>query len=179
MPTRSLLIALAFVVPLACAHNPDPRDRPAKVAAVDGYGGWITVRTDSGVSIDGELISVDGDRGTIHILRDRQLLTVPILGITSGELYGYRSAAGTLSTWTLVGTLSTASHGLLLVLSAPAWLLSGSIATYRESNASRVEVSDGWRAIAAWARFPQGLPPGVDARTLVGHRRKNATTGRR
>ena len=72
-----------------------------------------------------------------------------------------------MALWTVAGTLSTASHGVALLLSAPAWIIGGSVATTKVSHAPLITYpSRPWSDLARYARFPQGLPIGLDPATL-------------
>ena len=67
-----------------------------------------------------------------------------------------------LGLWTLLGTLSTGSHGFFLILSAPVWILTGTVAAVNQSRQPVLTYPrQGWAGWRAYARFPQGLPPGL------------------
>lgn len=69
--------------------------------------------------------------------------------------------------WAFLGFLSTASHGYYAAASAPIWLFTG---IYNASAESTSGVTDSdfvvWDEIRKYARFPQGIPQGVDLRRL-------------
>ena len=59
--------------------------------------------------------------------------------------------------------VTTISNGVFLLLTAPAWLITGLVAAGNESHAPLRDVPPlAWAELAAYARFPQGLPPGID-----------------
>jgi hypothetical protein len=157
MRARSLVLALALA---ACVTNPDPRQPSLSTMQHSGLGGWIVITMRGGGVFAGELIAVE--QVTIRMLDGTsQLRSVPIRDIDKAELYTYVSEGG-LGGWAAVGTLTTISHGFFLVLTAPLWILSGSIAGISESRHVVVRYpDDGLPALARWARFPQGLPAGV------------------
>ncbi len=165
MHTRSGLVSCAFML-IACASNPDPRRRSVEVAQRDGHGGWVIVERASGPSITGELIAVAPD--AISVLDGERLLTVPRARVRRAELWPWDPQEGKLLGWGGAGTISTLSHGVLLLATAPLWLLTTAVVTINESTASElIYPHDRWEDLVKWARFPQGLPPGVAAAALI------------
>jgi hypothetical protein len=169
--------AFALVAALAgaaggCRSNPDPRSPSTAQMQKQSIGAWLVARMRHGQTVSGELIAVE--REVVLVLswaerpEQRALLALPVVDITQAELFRYVSAASNLGLWGLGGTLSTVSHGVLLLLSAPIWAGMSSIMAAYESRHVIVEYPEQpLAAMAHWARFPQGLPPGVDARALV------------
>jgi hypothetical protein len=169
--------ALALAAALAgaaggCRSNPDPRSPSTAQMQKQSIGAWLVARMRHGQTISGELIAVE--REVVLVLswaerpEQRALLALPVVDITQAELFRYVSAASNLGLWGLGGTLSTVSHGVLLLLSAPIWAGVSSIMAAYESRHMIVEYPEQpLAAMANWARFPQGMPPGVDARALV------------
>lgn len=162
---------IAGPVPLilvaACAGNPAPAGfLPSPSAAVrDVYGGWIEVtvpvgRNDSTVA--GELIAVRAD--TVWILPDSgPVVAVPSSTVKKGRVARYNSQSGAIAGFTALGVVSTISNGFLLGITAPLWIITGIVASSNESHAPLRGVPPlAWADLAAYARFPQGLPPGVD-----------------
>jgi hypothetical protein len=69
--------------------------------------------------------------------------------------------------WTVVGILSSASHGYYGLISAPIWLLCGLLNTAAESKSGFLLFpGSSWREMAKFARFPQGIPKDLDLQTL-------------
>lgn len=168
----SLGVALAVAGALVsgCAHSPAPREwlPKADASVTDAFGGWLTAEIGSGrqaTRVEGELIAVGTD--TVLVLAGDQLLGLAKGAITKATLAGYDIEAGKLAQWTAAGSLSTLSHGIGLIISLPIWLIAGGIST---SSAARAPVLEypkrSWAEIAEYARFPQGLPAGVDHSTL-------------
>jgi hypothetical protein len=163
------LVILFVTAAAACASNPDPRARSIRAVAHDGHGGWIKVTTKQGPAISGELISVDASG--LHILTGPQqsvLVFLPKTKIESAKLWAWETQPGGLALWGLAGTVSTISHGFFLIFSAPIWIVTTTITASVESRASQLEYpDDGWDKFSIWARFPQGMPPGVTGSDLV------------
>jgi hypothetical protein len=156
----------ALVTAAGCAsYTAPPGYLPtASAAPFDIHGGWIDVLTrtpDGPERVSGELIAVTAD--SIWVLSPDGTRVVPTAAIRSGELVGWDGQAGTVGAATVIGTLSTISNGYYLVFTAPTWVLVGTVAAINQSNLpiQELPVAD-WSALRPFARFPQGLPPGID-----------------
>jgi len=162
MPIRDLVIAFVAAA-TACASNPDPRPRSIEFVQRDGHGGWIVVELRGGAELSGELISVETAGLQVLTLTPRLgLAFVPKANIVSATLWPWETEYGRPLVWGGLGAASTISHGFLLVLSAPIWVLTATITAGIESRASQLEYpGDGWDQFSIWARFPQGLPAGL------------------
>ncbi|MGD2135992.1 MAG: hypothetical protein PVF27_07530, partial [Gemmatimonadales bacterium] len=156
----------------------------------DPYGAWIEVTyvatpSTGRAQIAGEFIAVHRD--TVFVLpMTNALAEIPIEQIRRARLAHYASQWELLALWTVGGAVSTVSHGLLLILSAPTWIVVGSIASAVHSHAPIERINAGdwptwvlaarmapkWREMRRFARFPQGLPEGVDRAGLQPKRRR-------
>jgi hypothetical protein len=157
-----------LVIVSGCFRTTAPRGwLPTAVEAErDAYGGWIKLDFSMGVArntVHGELIAAASD--SVHVLTSDSLVVVPTASVIAGTLTVYDAQHGALRLWTILGAVSTLSHGFALVLSAPVWTIAGSLATASASKAPRVESTDP-SLLRLYARFPQGLPPGLDVRSL-------------
>ena len=162
MPIRDRWFAVVVLAAgfAACASNPDPRKRPIDVAVTDGRGGWIAASLGPRVEIEGELISVD--TGAIHVMTRLGLVSLPLTQVTEARLWEWDPKIDGTVVWGSLGTVSTVSHGFFLVLSAPAWILITSVVASVESRHPILDYPDHpWPEFARWARFPQGMPPGL------------------
>lgn len=170
---RSAAFALALGLLSACASDtapigwlPAPRAVPG-----EGFGAWAQVRSQSHpqarvTDTDGELLAVDPD--SVFVLVADQVAAVPVASLVNVKLTRFVSGAGGLGAWTFVGVLSTVSHGLVLILTAPLWTLVGSIASASESFVPQESVRStevAW--LRPYARFPQGMPAGLDRASLT------------
>lgn len=155
-----------------CATNTAPRNfLPAPAASQrTAYGGWIEVTRGDARHPErsaGELLAIQHD--SVYLLSGRGPEVYAQSDVTSAKLTAYDSESGLLATWTLIGTLSTISHGWLLVLSAPVWIIAGSVTTAHQSHQPEfLFPTAAWEDLRAYARFPQGLPPGLDLATVRG-----------
>jgi hypothetical protein len=129
------------------------------------FGGWIVVeRLDGPEQLRGELISIEAD--SLLVLDDLVLVSLPLACVSKADLTGYAASSG-IASWTVLGTLSTASHGFLLLLSAPVWLVAGISASAAETHAPHFKhPPSSWEALRPFARFPQGMPPGLSRTSL-------------
>lgn len=154
----------------ACARSSAPKGwlpKPAE-AQVAAYGGWIEVTHGERKKqrrTDGELIAVSAD--SIWVLNEEQSLVIPTIAVQKAKLTAYAAQTGTLTTWTLVGTLATISNGAFLIFTAPMWLVGGPITVGSESrSAERKKPPLTWVELASFARFPQGMPEGMELTAL-------------
>jgi hypothetical protein len=165
---RWLSLATA-VAGAGCARNSAPEGwlpKPAE-AQTDAYGGWIELTYDETTDrrAEGELIAVRAD--SVWLLGKDQALVIPTTAVKMGKLTAYAAQKGPLTTWAVLGTLSTISNGWFLIFTAPMWLIGGPFAVGSESRApERKSPPLDWEDLAPFARFPQGMPEGIDLSTL-------------
>lgn len=167
MRTPSVMIVVGLVVGLvASACNPDPRHRTLQDVARDGRGGWVVVNRTGKPTLSGELIAMDGD--ALAVLDHEALIVVPRSEIVTAEVWAWPTQEGSVGVWGAAGMLSTLSHGVFLVATAPAWLLTTVVTAVHESRVALYRYpDDGWDRLFIWARFPQGLPAGIGAAQLI------------
>lgn len=159
-----------------CASTTAPRGFLPDLDAMDRHvhGGWAECTLVGGVSA-GELLAVDAD--SVWLLSGGHLRAVPMHRVSSMFVTGYNADYGGLAVWTVLGTASTITHGILALLSSTVWLVVGTISTVSYSYSSRESVTRreldepvaAARAIERlrmYARFPQGLPESLDRSTL-------------
>lgn len=154
---------LALLLAGACATNPAPDDflPDAKAARTAVHGGWVVVRLHTDSTFAGELLAAStdsiwiGDFAAPRALAHEQ--------VADARLYAYDSEGGHVMGLALLGTVSTIGNGMLLVLTAPMWLIGGGIASAAQSRAAiyRVPLHE-WHDLARFARFPQGMPRGPE-----------------
>ena len=136
----------------------DPEDLPG-----DPFGGWITVEAADG-RFSGELIAVTDD--TLFVA-DSCLRAVPVSLIHTARLAAYNPRVWEITVASTLGTLSTVSNGLLLVFTAPLWMIGGTIAGVSRSRQPLLDYPDNpIMLFAAYARFPQGLPPRLERNAI-------------
>jgi hypothetical protein len=175
MRVRNVVMACALAGAAACESNPAPRDwlpRPQETPTWT-YGGWIALELKA-LGDDpkapapvraGELLAVAPD--SVWLMTDDGALAVARADVTLATLIGWDPETDKMVLWTTIGTVSTLSNGAFLLLTAPAWIIGGSLSTASQSRRPvvRTDKAD-WSQLNLYARFPQGLPPGLDITTL-------------
>jgi hypothetical protein len=177
MRTTVLLLALsAAILPEAATQEPY---RPGSPLGAD-----VVVKPRSrnaGPLVRGELIAVSVD--SLWVLGPTAFTAVPLAGLAGVQMQRFRSGSSTALVWALVGGL--VSGGLLtaacstinegggcagvMVFSLVTWGLWGGIGAATLSSSSVRTLPASAPALGPYARFPQGLPPGVD-RQMFGTR---------
>jgi hypothetical protein len=174
---KSALIGLCILaagVLVGCASNRAPKGwlPDAEHAQVQSFGAWIQIECQidsSEMEAEGEFIAAAED--TVFILTPDSLLAVAINQIMRARLYTYDAKQGELALGTIVGSLSTASHGWILIVSFPLWIVTGSISTVAQSWLPVEKLPPkSWHELRKFARFPQGLPNHLDRRRLKAKR---------
>jgi hypothetical protein len=158
-----------------CARIGAPRDfldKPGD-AGVSPRGGWLVLELseDDREPITGEFLGQDAERLYLvakpgfGAVSDDSFLAVDKDSVKVASAWGYDPDYDELSFWSALGIASTLSHGIVLILSTPVWVVSGISFTAAQSRISRIRWPDRhWSDLDLYARYPQGLPPGVDRR---------------
>ena len=157
---RWLVSALACAA-LGCARNPAPKGWLATLpqAQADPYGAWIVISRGAVSEQSGELLAVEHD-SVFFLSSDREVRAVPRDSAIRARIWFYDSQWDKLATWSGLGALGSISNGFLAILTLPAWIIGGSLATASQSRAplARVNRPADWDAVRMYARFPAGLP---------------------
>jgi hypothetical protein len=167
---RALLAGLALAgIVAGCASSPIPQARlPSEEDAITaGFGSYIQVIDAGGAAHDGELIEVQPGRLSIFDGGHIEVLARP--QVASALVVVHQTHQSAYAVWTVLGTLSTITHGFFLVLSAPVWIATGVTTSISESRRARLTYPDParWEDLRPYARFPQGLPPGITGNELL------------
>lgn len=161
------LIAATAVAGCGTLHAPRGSVPDAQGAGSTAFGGWARVvylADDEPRDAEGELIAVGRD--TLWLMQSAAL-AIPVAQVVRAEVTGFDSRPGQVVAAAALGLASTVSNGYFLVFSAPAWLITGAVASSSQARLSRVEARvPNLAPLAHYARFPQGLPPGLDVTTL-------------
>ena len=165
-----IAIAVAFLLLVGCASTGAPSgwlSSPKKIPT-DPYGGWVTIECKDG-SICGELIAVSEDT---LFLADSCLHAIPVSTIRSARLAVYEPEANQVALGTFGGTVMSLTNGVFFLLTAPMWIVGGSIAASARSRESIIDYPyEPINRFAAYARFPQGLSASLHRETIrVKHR---------
>lgn len=159
----TILVATALLAGCAASIAPSGWLPSAERTQWDGYGSWaiVTLSIGPGESCEGELIAATSD--SIFILQGSVLEAYGVNQVGRIHLQTYDSRHGGLTAWTAFGALSTISHGFILALSAPVWIITGSVATSAQSRLPHRTIADGsWSQLAPYCRYPGGIPASVN-----------------
>lgn len=164
----SCVISILF---FNCAKNTAPKrwlDRPVETKVSDAFGGWIEIWDQAKSKKQfarGELIAIGKD--SLFLFTGDLFEVIPFSKISKAQITGYDSQHSSIGGWTFLGTVSTLLHGFVLVLSAPIWIISGSSMTASQSKKPVLKFPDKpLSEFSKYARFPQGLPEGLDRSKL-------------
>lgn len=161
-----VLLGFCGLLSLNCATTSAPAKwLPDKAASEkDAFGGWATVETKSDKIIRGELLAVS-DSG-IFLMPDNNVLFVGIDSVQKIKIGKYEDE-NPIAGWGTVGTLSTVSHGFVLILSAPVWIFTSSLLSADYASQKVMSFPDSsLQSLKLYARFPQGFPESVDKKDI-------------
>ncbi len=129
------------------------------VADVPVHGFPVVVHSVDGTEHKGELLAVTEE--FVRILPPVE----PMVSIERTQIeqvvvvFKETTSVAGVGLWSGVGLGSTLSHGWVLTVSAPIWLLTGLPATIYAALTNEVEVArEDLDQLAQFARFPQGMP---------------------
>lgn len=168
---RPLLVVLALVLTGCVSARTSPRGViPTDRTVVDDpRGAWIQVQTRDGGIVQGELLAVE-PRGNVHVLTTTSAYQrVALTAVADARLEVYRNNWSTPAGWGALGAVSTVSHGFILGISAPIWGAAGATASTAQSKTGFYRIPSGlsWAQATMYARFPAGMPDGVDPQRLL------------
>jgi hypothetical protein len=164
---RWMALALVSIVS-ACAPRQAPEGWRPSIHEVQSRprGSWIVIEIDDGRRAYGELLAIDASARIAYLEMLGTIARVPLARIRGIELTFHRGEAGKIGAWGAAGTVSTLSHGLVLFLSAPIWLITTGVAAAVESSGGTIRATrdsltpEEFAGLRKYARFPQGLPAG-------------------
>jgi len=106
----------------------------------------------------GELLAVDAC--FIYVQGEEGSVGIPSKDVESVKVQLYPSTAVSgVVLLTVVGSLSTISHGYYLIFSMPVWLGTGIGSAVSLANRDDIKIDHASPLLYQFARFPQGLPP--------------------
>ncbi len=166
---QTVIFSVMVVLMAGCISLPGPTDWVPSSEEVqqDVYGAWtileITPKSNK-KPMEGELIAVQ--QGILYLLNENILQEIPIKQIKKAILASF-NARGGISMWATLGFVSTLSHGGWLIFSAPIWLISGIINSNAATTSGMLKFDNyNLRDMKKYARFPQGIPEGLDIYSL-------------
>jgi hypothetical protein len=158
-----------FAAGCAVTHEPDDWLASPEAMQTDTHGGWIDLKYRSApnkkTALGGELIAIGTD--SIYVANET-FHSVAISSINSAQLVAYESNAGAMGFMVFAGALSSISNGWFFGITIPMWIIGGGITTSQRSYEPIVEYPGrSMSRFAPYARFPQGLPPGLDRNRIT------------
>ena len=172
MPVRSvrLLLFMALILP-ACATIRAPRDwlETAAVEAQQPFGGWTAIwliQTTGPPELEGELLAIAADTAWVLTLGG-EMLYLAANDVLKAQLETFDPGLGMIRLGVAIGSLSTLSHGFFSIFSLPVWLLGALLTDRAVGRSAVIDMQKApWETLRVHARYPQGLPPGVDTDTI-------------
>ncbi|HTK82689.1 MAG TPA: hypothetical protein VL633_10385 [Bacteroidota bacterium] len=171
MSAAKLVLFISLLAVAGCASTSAPPGwlPNAEDVQQNVYGGWITAEIDSSnitKKVSGELLAVEQD--SVYILTYSGLRPMYRNDIARAKVAFFEGDYGGMRAWTLVGTLSTLSHGFYLLISAPLWILAGTVAVSAATHDQLIEYPrHSWNEMKKYSRFPQGFPAAIDRSRLL------------
>ncbi len=174
MSTRNIIIVLIFsFLYVGCSRTFAPSGWLPETDEYqrDVYGGWMTLVSYSSTSegkaelyeYRGEFLSADSEN--VYLLADTVYI-VKKKNIKSAVLEITEKNTGVYAGWTLAFLLTPLINGMYSAITGPLGLITGIAATSGESMRDRYEAqypdNSYWSLVQKFARFPQGLPEGID-----------------
>lgn len=162
------LSLFGFILVAAFGYSSAQKELPALDSmAISPYGSHIRIEKYDKEKIEGELIAVDS--ASIYVLTDQTgtpgAIIVPADQVQHYEIFYARRRN---YEWTIpVYSLSTISHGWWLIFSLPVNLIATIMITIGGKRAYRyTEYDISYDELKMFARFPQGIPEGVELQDI-------------
>jgi len=148
----TLVLISVFLTSCASTNVPSRWLPEAEQSPSSRYGAWVEVKSREG-QVMGELIAINDD--TVFVADD-MLHVIGSADILSARLVAYDESS--LGGYAFLGTVSTLSNGVLLIFTAPMWLIGGSIAASSRSYDPIIDYPNKpLKDFVPFARYPQGL----------------------
>jgi len=175
----SLLILIPFIT--SCASITAPREYvpPLKEKELKKYryGAYVELEVKGKGTLSGEFIGISGDTVFVFVRRENKIYYTPLSNVKNFVIIPYyidwkTSDLVLIGVWTALGIASTLTHGLLLILTAPAWVLSGTagcaIYTYnRNTRSNIIMVKNINERVISFSRYPQGVPEEIKREAVL------------
>lgn len=173
MRAERLLMPALLLAAAGCAMRQSPRGyrADAETMQVDARGGWLNVtlaRKYDGWPrrLAGELLAVDAD--SLHLLTaDHRMISLSWSQVRAARLEAWKSDAARLAGPSMVGLPLSVGHGWFGLISLPIWSLTSTGVVAGLSWKPVLHVPpDKVEELPPFARFPGGLPRGLDRHSL-------------
>jgi len=166
--------AAAVLLLSGCAGSPGPRQHllTAEQSVRTSYGGWVEVdrpgadrESSPRLQVEGELLAASAD--TLHVLTASGAVMVLREPQDRLRLICEWNQTERIVLHCGLESLACAANGFYAVFTMPlTWIVGvGASRTQARVGVLRIDAGD-WGACRECARFPQGLPPGLDPSRL-------------
>lgn len=165
----AIIFVLVLILQGCQTMKAPPGAVPKRTAmATDAFGGWLTLFFKDSVrnSVQGEFIAFGAD--SVYIMEGDRVLTAHVAEVDSASVVVFKTETGSYSLWTALASLLTISNGYFLVATLPLTLITGISTTVGESRRVNYYIypDHAFSGLSKYARFPQGLPAGMDVAAL-------------
>ncbi|MBK8981610.1 MAG: hypothetical protein IPM38_04635 [Ignavibacteria bacterium] len=168
MKTKLAATVIAALMLSSCSYSPDYLPESEEID-VNQYGSYISLYRNEKETIRGELIAVDSIKFIVLSKpEDSPVKTIKIIPVKEVSKYYLKYADGVSYGGAIpLFTLASLVHGYMAVITLPINLLvTIAIASSGESaftyGDEEIKITD----LKMFARFPQGLPPGIEVRGI-------------
>ena len=168
-----LILAGALSGCVAQRLAPDVYQRTPRIALDEPKGAWAVVDLPDNSRAVGELLAISPD--SLYLLTWEGVEAHSLVALRA-RVEAWNGDHTSITAWGGIGMLSALTHGFALMLSVPVWGAFAAEGGRQESLAGYEIVPrrglslnrEGWPWDEAvrYARFPQGLPEGLDRSTL-------------
>jgi len=170
----SLLILIPFIT--SCASITAPREYvpPLKELKKYRYGAYVELEVKGKRTLSGEFIGISGDTVFVFVRRENKIYYTPLSNVKNFVIIPYyidwkTSDLVLIGVWTALGIASTLTHGFVLILTAPAWVLSGTAgcAIYTYNRNTRNIMKNINERVISFSRYPQGVPEEIKREAVL------------
>ncbi|MBX2965292.1 MAG: hypothetical protein KF845_04040 [Cyclobacteriaceae bacterium] len=164
---KKIIWTAAFILPMLIAGCRTPQYLPTPdTIDVNVYGSYIKIQPLLVSEIKGELIAIDTDTITVLTKDAKECVTIPVKDVLNFTLKYARPKKRYW--WSIPASLPAAGmHGFYFPVSLPVNLLVTVSVTASSENAFRYSEADmTYDKLRMFARFPQGIPPGIDRASI-------------
>jgi hypothetical protein len=162
-------ITLIFLFSCASLTAPSEYVPSFNKAKTYPYGSYIELETKGKLKISGEFIGIS--ENNIFIRKGDTIYFLPIGDIEGAVIISNRPdnfSMVFISLFTLLGTFSTVTHFVLLIFTAPGWILSGALSGVIIVNEPVIKIKkrDDLNKVIYLSRYPQGIPEEIKQKSI-------------
>lgn len=139
-----------------------------KEVAMTAFGGWMTLSfwDSTRQTVQGEFIALSKD--TVYIMIAGEVDALSKAEVREGRIVFFKTETSNYGIWTALTILLSLSNGYFSIITGPLTFLTGIATTVGE--ATRINYYEypthDWTVLRKFARFPQGIPAGIQMHEL-------------